>query len=92
MNPENEYTLLQAGPEHNDAKELLFNVTGFLFDYLQNKSFSNEIRYGRKDEQTNMELQKLHNTRTALIGAIEKAKNQQIPVAISLIINIQPGE
>lgn len=84
-----EICLLNVGPEIEDAKGTILNVGKGIYDYLNLKGFSYEVRYGKTDEVLSLQAKKVKAANEHILNLISKAKEQNLLVYASITMNIR---
>lgn len=89
MEQEYEFCILSIGPEVSDTKDAIVDTAKSVYNYLNLKSFSHEIRYGEKDTNLDQHLKMVKATNEKVINLINSAKESNQSLFASIVINIR---
>lgn len=88
MNQEYKISLLKNGAQAADAKEVAVSLLGHLYNYINLKRFSGEIRFGKRDDNLSVQLDELAETRNTVLKTVESAMAQKKSVNLTLLIKM----
>lgn len=89
MNQEYKICLLKVGPQAEDTREVSFEITHHLHNYLNLKNFSSEIRFGKQDLNSSSQLKELRSKRDNILEVIKQAGENKKSIHTSIIINLE---
>ncbi|HLP49639.1 MAG TPA: hypothetical protein VK154_02085 [Chitinophagales bacterium] len=89
MNQEYKICLLKVGPQADDTRDVSYEITHHLHNYLNLKNFSSQIRFGKQDNISSSQLNELRAKRENILDVIKAARENNKSIHTSIIINLE---
>jgi hypothetical protein len=83
------YPLVKGTFSPEDAKEITSHLISEKINFHEKKSFSNKIRFGEIDENSQVRIKELNQSRTSINELIDQAREQGKTLKIESTITIE---